>query len=106
MLVGYHSFMKGVRTIHHLLTVKRLVFAGVCLIPALASAHPGHYHPDETDEFDFLRATFFHTHGTLEYVLACLVVVNMAVICLSQKPAIRFGALALAVASLSAIVAF
>ena len=32
------------------------------LFPAILLAHPGHYHPVETDEFDFMRATFFHSH--------------------------------------------
>ncbi|MEO5716020.1 MAG: hypothetical protein ABIT37_21245 [Luteolibacter sp.] len=95
--------MKSVRTSNRYLPFKRLVFAGVCLLPALASAHPGHYHPDESDEFDFFRATFFHTHGALEYVLAGLVILNIAVVCLNHKPVVRFAALALAIASLSAI---
>jgi len=95
--------MKSVRTSTRFLSLKRLVSAGVCLLPALASAHPGHYHPDETDEFDFLRATFLHTHGTLEYVLAGLVIAAVAVVCLNQKPVVRFSAFALAMASLSLI---
>ena len=63
-------------------------------------AHPGHYHPDETDEFDFFRATFFHTHGALEYVLAGLVVTSIMVFCFNRKPAVRLGALVMAVGSL------
>jgi hypothetical protein len=79
----------------------RLVFAAACLLPSLASAHPGHYHPDETDEFDFLRATFFHSHGSLDYVLAAVVVVSVAVACLHGRPAVRLGAMAAALGSLA-----
>jgi|GEM_PF-2923555 len=95
--------MKSARTRNRFLSLKRLVLAGVYLLPSIASAHPGHYHPDETDEFDFFRATFFHTHGALEYLLASLVILNIVVVCLNQKPAVRFAALALAIVSLSAI---
>jgi hypothetical protein len=94
--------MKSARTQNRFLSFTRLLFAGVCLLPMMASAHPGHFHPDETDEFDFLRATFFHTHGALEYLLASLVILNMVVACLNRKPTVRFAALALAIASLSA----
>jgi hypothetical protein len=80
--------------------VSRLVLAAASLLPSLALAHPGHYHPDETDEFDFLRATFFHSHGLLDYVLAAVILVSVAVACLHGRPAVRIGAMAAALGSL------
>jgi hypothetical protein len=58
--------------------MKRLGFEGPAFVssllcwmmgfaPCLLLAHPGHYHQDETDEFDFLKANFLHTHGALEW---------------------------------------
>jgi len=70
----------------------RWICAAACLCPALLLAHPGHYHPDETDEFDFLRATFFHSHGALDYILAGLFISSIAVVCLHGKPAVRISA--------------
>jgi hypothetical protein len=78
----------------------RVLSAGVCLCPSLLSAHPGHYHPDETDEFDFLRATFFHSHGAFDYLLAGLVISSVAVACLHGKRGVRISALAAALGSL------
>lgn len=78
----------------------RLFCSMVCFVPSVLMAHPGHYHPDETDEFDFLRATFFHTHGALEFALAALVIASISVGCLNHKPAIRYSALAMALGSL------
>jgi hypothetical protein len=63
-------------------------------------AHPGHYHPDETDEFDFLRAAFFHSHGALDYILAGLFLSSVAVAWLHRKPAVRISALVAALGSL------
>ena len=84
----------------------RLICTGVCWVPSLLMAHPGHYHPDETDEFDFFRGTFFHTHGALEYVVAGMVVLNIALACLNPKPVVRLGALAMALGSLSLLPIF
>ena len=64
-------------------------------------AHPGHYHPDETDEFDFLRTSFLHSHGALDYLLAAVVVASLAVALLSGRPNVRIGALAAALGSLA-----
>lgn len=74
--------------------------AGICLIPAMVSAHPGHYHPDENDEFDFLRATFLHSHGTLDYFIGAAVVASLAIYCASEKPSYRLSALVTAFGSL------
>jgi hypothetical protein len=80
--------------------VTRVVGVLTCLFPTLLVAHPGHYHPDETDEFDFFRATFFHSHGALDYVLIGLVVASLAVVVLNGKPGLRVSALAVALISL------
>jgi hypothetical protein len=45
----------------------------LAFLPAIALAHPGHYHPPgEEDEFDQMRADFLHLHGPLEIVLAAV----------------------------------
>ena len=82
-------------------SVVRLWIAGLCLLPALANAHPGHYHPGDEDEFDFFRATIFHSHGASDFILPAVVLVSVAVFCLSRKSVIRFSALAMAMGSLS-----
>jgi hypothetical protein len=82
-----------------------LVFA-FGLLPAIASAHPGHYHPDETDEFDFLKATFFHSHGDVDYLLAAVVVLGCASVLIAEKPALRVGPLIAALGSLSLLPIF
>ena len=79
----------------------RWMSAVVCFAPALLSAHPGHYHPDETDEFDFLRATYLHSHGALDYVLAAIIISCIALACYNSKPAIRISAGALALGALA-----
>lgn len=84
----------------------RWVSAFIGLFPSLLLAHPGHYHPDETDEFDFLRATFLHPHGTLDYLLAGVFISSIAVACLTGRPVIRCSAAALAVGSLAMLPIF
>ena len=76
------------------------------LFPTLLLAHPGHYHPDEADEFDFLRATFLHSHGALDYVLAAVAISSIAVACLNGRPVIRIGAAALALGALVSLPIF
>ena len=98
-----HPPMKDLRMAHAKTTVVRLFCTAACFLPTLLMAHPGHFHPDETDEFDFLRATFFHTHGIMEYVVAALVIANITLSCLNPRPVIRLGAVALALGSLSAL---
>ena len=73
-----------------------MLAVGVCLFPSLLFAHPGHYHPDETDEFDFMKATFFHSHGAFDYLLAGLFISSVAVACLHGKRGFRVSALAAA----------
>lgn len=86
--------------------VSRFLSWGACLWPTLLLAHPGHYHPEETDEFDFLRATFFHSHGALDYLVGVVFLVSLACCFLSGKPAVRLAGLAAAVGSLAAIPLF
>jgi len=82
-------------------TAARLLGAVIGLAPSLLLAHPGHYHPDETDEFDFLRATFFHSHGAMDYLLAAIAISSLAVSCFHARPAIRLTALVTALGSLA-----
>ena len=90
--------------VHRLGSRIRIAIVGVAVcLPALASAHPGHYHPDETDEFDFLRATVFHSHGALDFVMATVAIVSVITAVFPTKPAVRIGALAAGIASLSAL---
>jgi hypothetical protein len=77
--------------------------AAVCFAPSLLSAHPGHYHPDETDEFDFLKSTLLHSHGALDYLLAAVALGSIAVVCLHGRTPVRISALLLAMGSLSLI---
>ncbi|MES2438718.1 MAG: hypothetical protein V4584_06620 [Verrucomicrobiota bacterium] len=79
----------------------RVCVAVVCLFPSLLLAHPGHYHPDETDEFDFLRATFLHSHGAMDYLLAVTAIGCIALACLHGKTSVRITAMAAALGSLA-----
>ena len=80
----------------------RLLAAAIGLLPSCLSAHPGHHHPDETDEFDFLRATFFHSHGALDYLLAGVALACVLLACLHGRAAVRIGAVLVALGSLVA----
>ncbi len=75
--------------------------AALCLFPTVLSAHPGHYHPDEIDEFDFLRASLLHSHGALDYILAAIIISCIAVACYNSKSAVRISAAALALCALA-----
>ncbi len=81
--------------------VTRLVGVATCFFPSLLFAHPGHYHPDETDEFDFFRATFLHSHGALDFVLIGLALASLAVVVFNGRPGLRISALAVGAVSLS-----
>ncbi len=95
-----HSLMKNLQMADAKTLVVRLFCTAACFLPSLLMAHPGHFHPDETDEFDFLKVTFFHTHGAFEYVMTALVIVSITLTCLNPKPKVQLAALALAFASL------
>jgi hypothetical protein len=59
---------------------------------SMASAHPGHYHPpDETDEFDMLRANFLHLHGMLEISAACIALAAVVVYKMNRKKHVRIA---------------
>jgi uncharacterized membrane protein YuzA (DUF378 family) len=73
----------------------------VFLFPSLLLAHPGHYHPDETDEFDMLKSMFLHTHGSFDWLLIGLAVTSLVVAVLAGRPALRISALAIGLSSLS-----
>ena len=83
------------------------VTRGLCIVivslPSLLSAHPGQYHPpDETDEFDSLRAMFFHSHGTWDYFFAAIALTSLATAVFAVKRPVKVGALLLALGSLIA----
>lgn len=84
----------------------RILCAVTCLFPTLLLAHPGHYHPDETDEFDFFRATLMHSHGALDVVLAVVVILCLALTIFGTKPGFRLGAIAAGLGSLSLMSVF
>jgi urease accessory protein len=51
----------------------RLVAAGLCFLPALAAAHPGHYHPPgEDDEFDALTNGFLHPLTGIDHLILAI----------------------------------
>lgn len=79
----------------------RLLCAVFCVLPSALLAHPGHYHPDETDEFDFFTSTVAHSHGALDLVLIGLVIAALTSAVLGVKPAFRISALAVGLGSLS-----
>lgn len=73
-------------------SVGRLLSFIVCLFPSWLVAHPGHYHPDEVDEFDFFRATIFHSHGAVDLVIAAVALGSVAMLCLHGKRPVRIAA--------------
>jgi hypothetical protein len=93
--------MKSLTSSLWLRLVTRLIGAFTCLFPSLLLAHPGHYHPDETDEFDFLRAAFLHSHGAFDFVLIGLALASLTVVVLNGRPGLRISALAVGLASFS-----
>ena len=86
------------------LTLDRLLFGLLAFLPAIAAAHPGHYHPGEEDEFDQLRADYFHLHGYLEIGLAVLALTAYVVFRIHSNRKVRIGAV-LALGSSLALIA-
>jgi len=85
----------------------RVSAAALGLLPAIAAAHPGHYHPPgEDDEFDQLRADWLHLHGWLEVSLATVALVSIAVMGLHKNRKVRLGAMFAFGSSLALIAAF
>ena len=48
---------------------RKLLFALLVLVPSIAAAHPGHYHPDEEDEFDAMVAGIEHPFTGVDHML-------------------------------------
>ena len=55
-------------------SVRRLLFASLVLMPTLVSAHPGHFHPGEEDEFDAFTSGFLHPFPGLDHLLIAIAV--------------------------------
>jgi hypothetical protein len=99
-IAGSHTLMNSFQSSSSLQLVTRWVGAVVCFFPSLLLAHPGHYHPDETDEFDFFKATFLHSHGAMDFVLIGLALASLAVVLFHDRPSLRISALAVGLVSL------
>lgn len=53
----------------------RAIGAGLCALPAIAAAHPGHYHPPgEEDEFDTFANGLLHPLTGIDHLLLALAV--------------------------------
>jgi len=86
-----------------ILNFARWFCATLVMLPALLLAHPGHYHPpDETDEFDFLRSTFLHSHGAWDYVFAAIALCSLGTAVFAGKRPVKVGAILLAIGSIVA----
>jgi len=85
--------------------MRRLLLAFVLLVPSILVAHPGHYHPDEEDEFDQLRADYFHLHGYLEIGLAAVALIAIGVLHFHSNGKVKIGAALAFGGSLALIVA-
>lgn len=79
----------------------RILCSLACLFPSLLLAHPGHFHPDETDEFDFIRATLMHSHGSLDLVIGAVAVISIGMVCIHGNRRIRIAAGLVALGSLA-----
>ena len=93
--------MNRFNTLPRFASAGRFVSFIVCFFPSLLLAHPGHYHPDEVDEFDFFRATVFHSHGALDLVIAAVAIGSLAMVCLHGKTAVRIAAALVALATIA-----
>lgn len=85
-----------------LLRTNRCLCAMIFLLPSLLLAHPGHYHPDETDEFDFLKATFLHSHGPWDHVFLVVALASLCTAIFIGKRPFKVGAILLALGSIIA----
>jgi hypothetical protein len=85
----------------------RVSAAALALLPAIAAAHPGHYHPPgEDDEFDQFRADWLHLHGFWEVALAGVALAALAVMGMHKNRKVRLGAMVAFGGSLALIAAF
>lgn len=72
--------------------LRNTITATLVLLPSLAMAHPGHYHPGEEDEFDAMRANFLHLHGALEICIAVAALAAVAVLKFNKNRSARVTA--------------
>jgi hypothetical protein len=87
--------------------IPRSIARLLAFLPALALAHPGHYHPPgEVDEFDQLRADYLHLHGPLEFGLAAVAVGAVVLFKLNPNRKVRLAAACALGGSLALIAAF
>lgn len=99
----YPLIMKLHRSSYFTLGLSRVILALLIVFSSLLFAHPGHYHPDETDEFDFFQATFFHSHGVVDFLLLGVFFINIAVSLLHSKPKAKLCTLVVALCSMGLI---
>ena len=79
----------------------------VAFLPALAAAHPGHYHPPgEDDEFEQFRADYLHVHGYFEVGLAALLITSLLVFLFNKNRKLRLAAVVAFGSSLALLAAF
>jgi hypothetical protein len=87
--------------------IPRFIARLLVFLPALALAHPGHYHPPgEEDEFDQMRADWLHLHGPLEIGLSAVALGAVVLFKLNPNRKVRLAAACTFGASLVAIAAF
>lgn len=94
-------FMKTIQSSFWLRFVTRLMGLAVCFFPTLLLAHPGHYHPDETDEFDMIKSMFLHSHGSFDWLLIGVALASLAATVPAVKPVHRISALAVGMLTIS-----
>jgi hypothetical protein len=74
-------------------TLRKLLFGLLAILPTIAVAHPGHYHPPgEEDEFDQFRADWLHLHGWVEVMLAATLVASVLLFHFNKNRKVRLGA--------------
>jgi hypothetical protein len=87
--------------------LRKLLFGLLAMLPDIAAAHPGHYHPPgEEDEFDQLRADWFHLHGWVEITLAVTLVASVLLFHFIKNRKVRLGAVIAFAGSLALLAAF
>ena len=74
--------------------LRKSLFGLLAVLPAIAAAHPGHYHPPgEEDEFDQLRADWLHMHDWVEVTLAAMVVTSVLLFHFNKNRKVKVGAI-------------
>ena len=87
--------------------IPRSIARLLAFLPAVALAHPGHYHPPgEEDEFDQFRAEYFHLHGPLEIGLVAVALGAVVLFKVNPNRKLRLAAACAFSASLALIAAF